>query len=76
MGKAYVLSSHSENRVLSMAREFANIVHLYPYRRKVHMSQPYQRRNDENWRIIVDVCGIPSAEIDSIHAAIQEWERM
>lgn len=75
MGKAYVFVGASEVRVRSMASMFIDIVKRRPYRRRAEMSIIYQKPDDPSYRVIVDVCGFPSAEIDSVHAAIQESER-
>jgi hypothetical protein len=74
VGKAYVLRARSSVRVKTIGAEFISRVKMYPFRRKAEMSGVYQKPNDEWYRVIIDVCGTPSAEIDSIHAAIQESE--
>jgi hypothetical protein len=74
MGKAYVLTAVSPARVRTIAAEFARRVKQYPFRRKASLSDAYQRPNFEGWRVIIDVCGPVSPEIDSLHAAIQESE--
>lgn len=75
MGKSYILTARSPARVRTIAADFAHRVRNRPFNRRVSYSNEYQRPDFEGYRIIVDVCGDPSPEIDSLHAAIQESEK-